>query len=785
MAPDTKAKDPLLGRRLGDYVVERKLGEGAMGAVYRATDVNLRRQVALKVLREKLSQDVDYVERLKREARAVARLSHPNIVHIWSWGTDAGFTYFALEFVHGGSVASLLQRAGGKLPVRRACEIARDAARGLAAAHVLGLVHRDVKPDNMLLEVPPKSGSGVIAEEGMAEDDAWLAANLGRVKLADFGLAHDKDGERKITETGFFIGTPRYASPEQCRGNEVDGRSDLYSLGVSLYELLTGTVPHSAPGAIALLNKIMLEPPRPLREANPQVPESVAGIVGRLLAKSREDRHRDAGELEKDLDRAIEKLEVVRFTLLPHPDASSDTIRFSSEAATLDERPGSSKTEVASPRGPAAPLAPVVAGGMAGLPAIPPGSESHVTVAAPPGAVSPEPPRGRTPAPASTRGPRLAARLAQIDRLAESGHPIAGLHAAAAATEEIVAAADPDSSAALYATLGKILAMLRDPGARFRAVPSLARTLETFQRADIGLAVLGGELADLFRERAGEAAGASERAVHPVAVVTLADLSVGLALPWKWDVLVGAYDDAVVQLDPDGRQQVLAAATVLMGLAAPAEQAGLRAWNESRQIVPVVSLSNVGSIRGTSVGLPTLLAMLAARFGVVPREGLAATGALDAATIPSISGHEGAHPDGEQQSAALAARFLDVRVRPVEGTALKVRAVLEQCPGVSVLVLPRANERQVLADEALLADVRAAGLRLVFVETVRDLLDADLLAPRLAGPPLRRAGSPVSSPAPALAVRRGSLDFGSTVVLAQVIAAGAVLLLLATLATFV
>src|SRR5262249_3717726 len=158
------------------------------------------------------SEDVEYVDRLKREARAVARLNHPNIVHVWSFGTDSGLTYFALEFVHGGTVASLLHRAGGRLPIRRGWEIARDAALAVAAAHAQGVVHRDVKPDNMLLEVPHLSSEGAIADDSAMlreeqVDETWLAANHGRVKLADFGIARDSSAGQRITETGLFIGT--------------------------------------------------------------------------------------------------------------------------------------------------------------------------------------------------------------------------------------------------------------------------------------------------------------------------------------------------------------------------------------------------------------------------------------------------------------------------------------------------------------------------------------------------------------------------------------------------
>jgi serine/threonine protein kinase len=742
MAADPKlARDALIGCRLGDYLVEMKLGEGAMGAVYRAIDVNLRRHVALKVLRQRLSEDVNYVDRLKREARAVARLNHPNIVHIWSWGTDAGFTYFALEFVEGGTVGSLLHRAGGRLPVRRACEIARQAALGLAAAHAEGVVHRDVKPDNMLLEVPPKSGEGLIGTDP-GSGETWLAANEGRVKLADFGIAHDAlSAARKITETGIFVGTPRYASPEQCKGVPVDGRSDLYSLGVSLYEILSGTVPHTGGGAVALLTRIGGEPARPIRDANPEVPESVAKIVHRLLEKAPEDRYADALALVQDLDAVIRELPIERIDVKPlpweparHAYISSPT-RDDPHALDHAAEAKTKNTERLS-RSPVPELEPLEA--------------------------------ART---ATTSGRRLAARLAMIERLAESGHPVAALHAAAVAVREISSGADPSASSALYAVLGKIVAMLRDPSARFRAVPSLLRALEAFRLADIGLAILAGEISDLLAARASHPEERPPaRPVHTTAVVHLTELSCGLTLPWKWDVIVGAYDDAVVQLDAEGRQQVLAAATVLMGLVDPTVQTTLRSWNEGRHIVPVVSLRNVGSIQGTSVGLPTLMAMLAARFGLAPREGVAATGALDAATIPTLPGPRAGDSPHH-------AGFLDVRIRPVDATAVKLQAVLEQSPETRVIVLPRGNERHVEADPALREDLAACGVRVIYVETVRDLLEADLFEPRLLGPPLREPDR-ASTELPAGGKLAGAIA------LAQVIAVGAVALLAVAAATF-
>ena len=267
-------------RRLGAFEVEAPIGRGGMGAVFRGRDPMLDRPVAIKVIGEELLGDLDYVERFLREARTAARLSHPNVVAVYGAGHDQGVAWIAFELVEGGTLSGFA-RALAPFPVREACRVARDAAQGLAAAHALGIVHRDLKPDNVLLTA------------------------AGQVKLADFGLARTA-GDQRITQTGAFVGTPQYCSPEQCNGEDTGPASDLYSLGVVLYELLAGRPPHEAPTPIALFKRILTDPPPPL--AREGVPPSLLAVVERLLRKEPADRYASAEELARDLERILERL---------------------------------------------------------------------------------------------------------------------------------------------------------------------------------------------------------------------------------------------------------------------------------------------------------------------------------------------------------------------------------------------------------------------------------------------------------------------------------------------
>ncbi|MEZ6186567.1 MAG: serine/threonine-protein kinase [Planctomycetota bacterium] len=270
----------MAGRTLGPYRVDRKLGQGGMGAVYLAHDTNLHRPVAVKVLTPQLVDDVEYVDRFVREARLAAQINHANVVQVYYAAAEEGVAFMALELIEGGSLKELAEE--GRLPARQAVQIVRDAARGLGAAHARGIVHRDLKPENILL------------------------TRGGDVKLADFGLA--RSGVSTITQTGIYMGTPHYSSPEQCATEDVSPASDLYSLGVVLYELLAGCLPHDAKTPVALFSQIMSAPPPPLAERCPELPRSLIAVVDRLLQKKPEDRYPDAAALVADLERVLPSL---------------------------------------------------------------------------------------------------------------------------------------------------------------------------------------------------------------------------------------------------------------------------------------------------------------------------------------------------------------------------------------------------------------------------------------------------------------------------------------------
>ncbi|RMG13758.1 MAG: serine/threonine protein kinase, partial [Planctomycetota bacterium] len=234
----SKSDGSLVGRRLGGYEVVSFIGRGGMGAVWRGRDLALDRAVAIKTLSPEIARTPGQTERFVREARVAAKLNHPNVVQIYAAGCEEGVAFMVLELVTGCSLHELA-RANQPFPLRTACTLLRDAGKGLAAAHALGIVHRDLKPENILV------------------------TSAGVPKLADFGLAYSQHGQR-ITTSGVFLGTPQYASPEQCNAEELTERSDLYSLGVVLYELVSGRPPYEAPTPLALFKKILTDPVPPL-----------------------------------------------------------------------------------------------------------------------------------------------------------------------------------------------------------------------------------------------------------------------------------------------------------------------------------------------------------------------------------------------------------------------------------------------------------------------------------------------------------------------------------------
>ena len=274
----------MLGDTLGGrYLLSGLLGAGGMAEVFLAHDRMLGRDLALKVLKEHYAKDERFVGRFWREARSAAALNHPNVVQIYDQGrAEDGRYYIAMEYVPGGSLKDLILRRGPLGP-SEAARLASQVAEALHAAHRRGIVHRDIKPQNVLLD------------------------EAGDAKVADFGIA--LAASRSSTSgTNLLFGTPSYMSPEQAMGERVGPESDLYSLGVVLYEMLTGTVPFAAEGALATAMKHLTEPPLPPRRRNASVPEAMDALVMGLLSKDPEDRYPSAAQLIEDLRRAREGL---------------------------------------------------------------------------------------------------------------------------------------------------------------------------------------------------------------------------------------------------------------------------------------------------------------------------------------------------------------------------------------------------------------------------------------------------------------------------------------------
>jgi beta-lactam-binding protein with PASTA domain/predicted Ser/Thr protein kinase len=271
--------DTLIGTVFdGRYRIVRKLGTGGMADVYLAEDQELGRRVAIKILNDRHAADDSFVERFRREAKNAAGLSHPNIVSVYDRGTAEGTYYIAMEYLDGRSLKELIV-SRGPAPVKTSVEYARQILAAVGFAHRHGIVHRDIKPHNVL--VGPE----------------------GRLKVTDFGIA--RSGASQMTEVGSIIGTAQYLSPEQARGAPVDQTSDLYSVGVVLYELLTGQVPFTGDTPLEIAMKHLSEVPKPPSELRPEVPHDLDLVVLRSLAKDPADRYETAEEMDKDLERVL------------------------------------------------------------------------------------------------------------------------------------------------------------------------------------------------------------------------------------------------------------------------------------------------------------------------------------------------------------------------------------------------------------------------------------------------------------------------------------------------
>ncbi|MDQ7779060.1 MAG: serine/threonine-protein kinase [Planctomycetota bacterium] len=270
------------GALIGEFRVLSELGRGGMGVVYLAHDEKLDRDVALKVLTTVPHLGAEYETRFLREARSAARLDHPNVVQVYSAGRVDQTSYIAMQFVKGRTLHEL-QKERGSLEPKEALRVVRDVCRALVAAHGIGIVHRDMKPSNIMID------------------------DNGTAKIMDFGLSRGISAcaAEKITQSGIYLGTPEYSSPEQCETNEIDGRSDIYSLGVVLYEALSGRVPHAAPTPLSLFKKILEEEPKSILELVPGLSKSIAALLAKMMAKDPARRYSTAAEVIDDVDKIL------------------------------------------------------------------------------------------------------------------------------------------------------------------------------------------------------------------------------------------------------------------------------------------------------------------------------------------------------------------------------------------------------------------------------------------------------------------------------------------------
>jgi serine/threonine-protein kinase len=276
----TLAAAEKLPARMGPYEIRGIIGTGGMGVVYQGWDERLSRSVAVKTLKPELAKEPAFCERFVREARAVASLSHPNVTQIYYIGEEEGRPFFAMEFLEGKPLDALL-REEGKLPPSRAAELIRQAAQGLKAAAARGVIHRDIKPSNL-----------VLTKEGV-------------LKVTDFGLAKMVVADSGLTLTGEVLGSPNYLAPEQASGAAADLRSDIYSLGATLYELLTGRPPFDGPTPVSIILKHVREPLRSPRHYSPELPVPLVTLTQRMLAKRPEDRPKDYDSLLREMDRLL------------------------------------------------------------------------------------------------------------------------------------------------------------------------------------------------------------------------------------------------------------------------------------------------------------------------------------------------------------------------------------------------------------------------------------------------------------------------------------------------
>lgn len=287
----------VIGKTLGQYQVLEQIGKGGMATVYKAYQPSIDRYVALKILPKQFAEDPNFVKRFAQEAKAIAALEHPHILPVYDYGTQDGLTYMVMRYVKGGTLANLM---GAPMSDQRIVSLISDVAMALHYAHEQGVVHRDVKPSNILID------------------------KLGEPLLTDFGIAKiiEGAGATQLTSDGNILGTPAYMSPEQAKGTNIDRRSDIYALGVILYELLTGRPPYQAETPLAIVLMHLNEPLPPLRQINPNIAEPLEWVVLKAMAKEPSQRYQTAAELAQALQGALKEIESGAQTT-SHPPAST------------------------------------------------------------------------------------------------------------------------------------------------------------------------------------------------------------------------------------------------------------------------------------------------------------------------------------------------------------------------------------------------------------------------------------------------------------------------------